>query len=210
MLSVIILDNHEPKVIELTYENLFNELRYIPESEIIVADDWFEALQLVKNPFVCLVEADCLVDTGYFSDLLEVFKDHKMYRTLAMVSSATGIVYEDTKIYGYSMGNEYLDSVIPVRSKISSKPYELKVAYLPGSIIRTKTLKKILKDFPINPSWKNDLVFLSTEICLTLWGVKGVKKSPHSSGNSIFINPNTTYITTEDYVGMIAKFTGVA
>lgn len=208
MLSVVILDTGEPKVIQLTYENLYNELRYLPGSEIIVTPDWFSVLPKIKNPFVCFVEADCLVEKGYFNALLDVFEKHKMYRTLAMVSSATGVCKWDNKIYGYALGNEWVESVLPVRSKVSKNPYEVPIAYFPGSIVRTKTLKKILDWHPIDASWQNDLVYMSTEISTALWGGKVGKGSPHNQGNSIYINPNTTYVTTEDYVGMIAKFTG--
>lgn len=206
MISVVILDNNEPKVIEMTYENLYNELRYIPDSKVIVADDWFAALNEIKTPYVCFVEPDCLVHPGYFSDLLGVFKDNKMYRTLAMVTSATGIQRWENKIYGYALGNEYLDSVIPVRLKVSSKPYQVPVAYFPGSLIRTKTLQKVLKKLEINPTWSKDLVFLSTKISEAMWGDKAGKGSPYNQGNAIYINPDTTYVTTEDYIGLIAKF----
>lgn len=206
MLSVVILDNHEPKVIELTYEQIHNELRHISGSEVIVSEDWFTAVDDIKNSFVCFVEPDCLVSPGYFEDLLKVFEYNKMYRTLAMVSSATAVCHWHNKIYGFSMGNEWIDSLIPNRHEASSQPYESSVAYFPGSIIRTKAMKRILPE--INPSFRNDLVLLSTEISLALWGAKGIKKSPHSAGNSIFIDPNATYVTTEDYVGMVAKFNG--
>ena len=74
MLSVVILDSNEPNVIKLTYENLFKEIKQIPDAELLVSPDWFDALPAINNKYVCFVEADCLVSSGYFSSQIGLFQ----------------------------------------------------------------------------------------------------------------------------------------
>mgnify|MGYP003450299095 FL=1 len=104
MLSVVILDDGEPNVIKLTYENLHKETKQIQDSELIVAKDWFDALSVIKNKYVCLVEPDCLVSSGYFSSQMGLFKKNPYMRKLAMLSSATGVNNWANRVYGYKLG----------------------------------------------------------------------------------------------------------
>lgn len=197
MLSVIIRDDGEPNVIKLTYENLFKELKAVPESELLVADEWLVALDKVKNDYVCFVEADCLVSSGYFASQIGLFKKNTYMRKLAMMSSAVGINNWANRIYGFKLGNRYVEGIVPVREQSSKGIYPIQMGYLPGSIIRTNMLRNALKSARITKTKDLDLVGLSAVISLEFW--------QQGDGNRVHINPNTTYVTTEDYVSDICK-----
>jgi len=206
MITVIILDNNEPKVIELTYENLWRELKDIPGSELVVSDEWFTPLQRVKNPYVCFVEPDCLVTSGYFSSQMGLLKKNPMFRKIAMMSSATGVNNWANKFYGYNIGNDYADGILPNKEKKSNQVYPVQIGYVPGSIISMSILMPTIREVKPTNRWKKDLVFLSTQLSLAFWtGGIGTKPSSYS-GNRVHINPNVTYVTTEDYVNDIGKF----
>ena len=209
MLTVIIKDNHEPNVIKLTYENLFRELKNI-DSELLVADNWIDAVMKLETGhenFVCMVEADCLVNSGYFSSQMGLFKKSPYFRKLAVMSSATAINDWADKIYGYSLGSNYSDGVIPNREKRSTVPHAVQIAYIPGSVIRLRNLQFLIDDLKPNNSWESDLVYFSTQISLGFWRRgRGQGWSAGSSGNRVHLNPNATYVTTEDYVNGLGKF----
>lgn len=198
MISVIIKDNNEPNVIKLTYENLWRELKDIPDAELLVDSDWFAPLSRVQNKYVCFVEADCLVSSGYFSSQLGLFKKNPFFRKLAVLSSCVGVNNWANRFYGYSLGNNYSDGVIPNKGMKSSKPYPLQIAYIPGSIVRLSMLRELLTDLDPSTSWQNDLVYMSAQLSLGFW--------QQGDGNRVDINPNTTYVTTEDYVNDLGKF----
>lgn len=198
MLTCIIKNSGEEKVIELTYENLWKELKDIPDAKLMVSDHWFSDLDQVKTTYVCFVEPDCLVNSGYFSSQLGLFKKNPYFRKLAMLSTATGVNNWGNRFYGYSIGNNYADGVIPNREKKSSGVYPVQIGYVPGSVIRMTMLKQALQAENASPSWDQDLVFLSTKLSLAFWR--------QGDGNRVHINPNTTYVTTEDYVNDIGKF----
>ena len=220
MLSVLIKDNHEPNVIKLTYENLWKELKDL-ESELIVTDDWISTvmgLEAGHENFVCLVEADCLVSSGYFSSQIGLFKKNPFNRKLAVMSSSTAVNDSSNRIYGYSIGSNYSDGVIPNRDKISNVPYAVQIGYMPGSVIRLRNLQSLFVDLgwrklergkvlKVGETWKSDLVYFSTQISLGFWrrGM-GSGRSAGSSGNRVHLNPNATYVTTEDYVNDLGKF----
>lgn len=195
MLTVVIKECDEPQVTELTYENLWKELKNIPDSQLIVGK-W--GLSGVKNRYVCFVESDCLVSSGYFSSQLGLFKKDPMFRKIAVMGSATGINNWANKIYGYELGNNYSDGVIPIKEKKSTHPYPVQIAYLPGAIIRVSMLDRAFQDLKPNNSWENDLVYYSTMFSLAFWR--------QGDGNRVHLNPNATYVTTEDYVNDIGKF----
>lgn len=205
MLSVIIRDEGEKKVTQLTYENLWRELKDIPDSELLVADDWFDALEIVKNKYVCFVEADCLVNSGYFQSQIGLFKKDDYSDKLAVLSSATAISQWHNKIYGYEFAfKDYIKGFSPVRSKKSSSPYPVQVAYIPGAIIRVSMLRKYLDQYV--PDDK-DLITFSVLLSLGLWDQgKGKSKSEGSLGYRVHINPNATYVTTDDHVNEIGQF----
>ena len=220
MLSVIIKDSHEPNVIKLTYENLFRELKNI-DSELLVADNWIDAVMKLETGhenFVCMVEADCLVNSGYFSSQMGLFKKSPYFRKLAVMSSATAINDWSNRIYGYSLGENYMEGVIPNHEQKSTVPFAVQIAYIPGSVIRLRNLQSLIdnlgwkslekgKVLKVGETWENDLVYFSTQISLGFWRRgRGQGWSAGSSGNRVHLNPNATYVTTEDYVNDLGKF----
>lgn len=198
MVSVVILNNGEPSVVQLTFENLYKELKDIYGSELLIKDKWFD-LEGIKNRYVCFVEADCLVEPGYFVSQLEKFQEKGYSRNMAVMSSTTSINYWHNKIYGYQINTQSY-GISPNRKPKSRVPFTVEVAYIPGAIIRVSMLKTILKDFNHQTA---DLVYLSSEISMALW-----HKSAECQGKGyrIYLNPRTSYLTTEDYVNDLGKF----
>lgn len=196
MLTLIIKDNGEPSVVKYTYEQMFKEVKDIPDVEILVQPTW--DVSKVKNLYVCLLEADCLVNSGYFTSMLGLFQKNKMFRKLAMLSSSVAVNQWHNKFYGYSIEDEYADGVVPIRDKKSRAVYPVQIGYIPGAIIRTKMLQEAIKEDGYSDSWEDDLVFLSVQLSLCFWR--------QGDGNPVHINPNTTYVTTEDYVNDIGRF----
>lgn len=198
MITVIIRDNGEPRVIQLTYENIWKELKDIPGAELVVATDWFDAVKNVKNKFVCLVEADCLVSSGYFNSLAGHMRKNPQLGKLGILSTATAVNNWAVKFFGYSLGDGYSQGVIPNKEKKATSLgfYTLQVAYIPGSIIRTHMLQDMLEMLEANSSWQEDLVFMSTMLSIGFWRKNWM----------INIAPNSTYCTTEEYVNDIGKF----
>jgi len=197
MLSVIILEGDEPNVIKLTYENLFKEIKQIPDGELIVAKSWFDAIPVIKNKYVCLVESDCLISSGYFSSQMGLFKKNPYMRKLAMLSSAVGVNNWANRVYGYKLGENYVEGIIPVIEKTSSAVHPVQIGFVPGSVIRVEMLKRALETVKVPAHVQDNLVRLSTDISLAFWN--------QGDGNRVHINPNTTYVTTEDYVNEIYK-----
>lgn len=197
MLSVVIKDNGEKSVVNLTYQNLWRELKDIPGVELMVNKNWFDAIQNVKNGYVCFVESDCLVNSGYFSSQMGLLKKDSMFRKIAMLSSSTGVNNWANKFYGYSLGSNYTDGVLPVLNKKSTAVYPVQIGYVPGAILRMTMLKEaLLKLNWLSPP--DDLVKLSSELSIAFWR--------QGDGNRVHLNPNTTYVTTEDYVNDIGNF----
>lgn len=194
MVSVVILNNGEPNVIQLTFENLYKELKDIYGSELLIRDKWFD-IEGVKNKYVCFVEADCLVSEGYFKILLDDFIKKGAPRNEAVMSSSTSVNYWNNRHYGYTAGT----TVRPNREKRSSRSFTVQVAYIPGAIIRLKMLKPCLKDLSIY----DDLVQLSAELSMAFW-----KRSAELEGKGyrVYLNPKVSYLTTEKYVNDIGKF----
>ena len=200
MLTVVIKDDGEENVVKLTYESLWKELKDIPGAELLTINHWldYNLTSNSDNKYVCFVEADCLVNSGYFSSQLGLFKKNPKFRKLAMLSSGIGVNNWANKFYGYTLGNHYSDGVIPVKDNKSKSLYPVQIGYVPGAIIRRSMLITAFKDLKPNNSWENDLVYLSTQLSLAFWR--------QGDGNPVYINPNTTYVTTEDYVNDIGKF----
>ena len=206
MLSVIIKNNGEDNVVKLTYENLWKELKDIPDTELYVAEDWFDYLSKVKSRYICFVEADCLVSSGYFASQLGLIKKNPMMRKIAVMGSSTAVNDWANKFYGYQLGNNFADGIIPSKEKKSNQVYAAQIAYIPGSLVHTDMLKKLLYKSEFTNNWQNDLVYFSTQLSLGFWR-GGIGSSSHSySGNRVHLNPNATYVTTEDYVNDIGKF----
>lgn len=197
MVSVIILNNGEDSVVQMTFEDLYKELKDINGSELLIKDNWFD-LENIKNRYICFVEADCLVERGYFHSMLEKFKEKGYSRNMALMSSSTSISYWNNKIYGYHLNES--GGITPNREPKSRVPFTVEVAYIPGSIIRMSMLESILKDFDHQTK---DLVKLSSEMSIALW-----KKSAQSQGKGyrIYLNPRTSYLSTENYVNDLGQF----
>lgn len=207
MVSVIIKDNGEKNVIQLTYENLWRELKNIPGSELFVAEDWLESLDIVNNKYVCFVEADCLVSSGYFDSQIGLFTKDSYSDKIAVLSSATAVSQWHNKIYGYTMGlGNNFQGFLPVREMKSRRPYPIEIAYIPGSLIRVKMLKRLLKERIIDDSQKDDLLYLCSFLSLGFWSQSvGKGTAAGSTGCRVHINPNATYVTTEQSVNDICN-----
>lgn len=198
MLTVVIKNDGEENVIKLTYDNIWREIKDMPDTEIIVADHWFDALADVKNTFVSFVESDCLLSSGYFSSQMGLLKKNTFFRKIAVMSSATAVNQWHNKFYGYSLGENYKEGIIPNKASKSSTPYPVQIAYIPGAIVRVGMLKRLLDGQDAVNGWEKDLEYLSTRISLGFWA--------QGDGNRVHINPNSSYCTTEDSVNNIGKF----
>jgi len=224
MISVVIVDNHEPNVVELTYENLWRELKDIKDAELLVKDEWFDVSH-TKNNLVCYVEADCLVNGGFFASQLGLLKKDPMSNKIACLGTATAVNDWGNRFFGYhfvesnwskpvkgvsTKGGHHLE---PIKEKRSSVIYATQVTHIPGAIMRKNKMQEVLTAINYTPSWTNDLVYMSTMISLGFWraGLQS-KTTGKIGGNSgapvarVHINPNTTYVTTEDYVNDLGKF----
>jgi hypothetical protein len=200
MLKVILQTCNEPKVLELTKENIGKELRSVRDSELVVSDGWWG--DIPDSDYVCYIECDCLVSSGYFSSMLGLFLKNPHYRKLAMLCPSTGINYWHDRVFGYFVGREWSDDtnkirtknkhLYPIKDKKSTSPYPLQVGYLPGSIIRTSALKDIMKT-SIQADNMNEL---SCKISLAFW----------DTGRRVHLNPNSTYVTTNLAAGEKSKF----
>jgi hypothetical protein len=197
VVSVVIIDNGEPNVVQLTFENLYKELKDIYGSELLIKKKWFD-IEGIKNKYVCFVEADCLVSEGYFKSLLDDFMKKGSPRNEAVIAPATAVNFWDNKIYGYSVGFN-THGVKPNRDKKSSSLFTVEIAYIPGSILRMSMLKTIVKKLEIS----SDLVHLSAYISMEFW-----RRSAKLQGKGyrVCIDPSVSYLTTEDYVNDIGKF----
>lgn len=206
MVTVIIKNDGEDKVTKLTYENLYHELKDIPGSELVISKSWFEDIPLIKNSYVCLVEADCLVSPGYFVKQMKEIKINPG-RKISALTARTSVNWWDICFYGYYIDFMQTDEVIPNRSKKSSKAYPVQVGYIPGAIIRRAMLLEAIEELEINDTFSQDLVYLSGLLSMAFWrqGKDGADKKVQN-GNPVYVNPNVTYVTTEDYVNDIGKF----
>lgn len=199
MITVVIKDSGEDKVTQLTYENLWRELKDIPESEILILKNWSDGLEGIVNKYICFVEADCLVNSGYFTSQLGLLRKDPYLRKLAMLSATTGVNNWANRFYGYEIDTEHDNKVTPILHKRSGVVDAVQIGYFPGSIVRVNMLKKelkILQDF--DKHTEQDLVTLSTKLSLAFWR--------RGDGNRVHINPNAVYVTTEDYVNDLGRF----
>lgn len=205
MLSVILLRNDEPTVVQLTQENLTRELGSVRGAELLLADTWEEGFSRAKNPYVCFVEADCLVSSGYFSSLIGLFLKNDHFRKLAMVSPCVGLDNWGNRIYGYSLqqiqyGKDDAEVVVKQwelrasRDKTSSGLFAIEAGSLPGAVLRYSAAATIIKELH-GLTFKNP-VELSIKASLFLW----------STGRRVHVSPNTTYVSTRKDLDVIPKF----
>lgn len=197
MLTVVIKDSGEESVIKMTYENLYKELKDIPESRLTVAANWFDAVKNDKNTYICFVEADCLVNSGYFTSMMGLFKKNPYFRKLAMLSSGVGVNNWGNKFYGYMLGDNYSDGIIPVRQQKSTGVYPVQIGFVPGSIMRVSMLDRALQSIKVTSDMEKDLTYYSTALSLAFWS--------QGDGNRVHVNPSTTYVSTEGYINEIGK-----
>lgn len=206
MITVVIKYDGEDSVVELTYKNLWKELKHMPDADILVSQNWFDSLGKVKTKYVCFVEADCLVSSGYFDSQMGLFKKNPYFRKLAMLSSSTGVNDWGNKFYGYKLASGKVDEIKgrlvfqnhwiePVKMNKSKSVYPIQVGFVPGSIMRMTMLLQALQSNPNLPNLINDLVYFSSELSFMFW--------KQGDGNRVHINPNATYVTTEEYVNDI-------
>lgn len=194
MLTAVLKSNTDPKTFRDTHEHISRELKSVNDAELVVSNSWIDALN-TKNTYICFLESDCRVNSGYFSSQIGLFKKNPMYRKLAMLSSAAAVSNWANKVYGYRLGDKYSDGILPVRDKVSTSVYPVQIGFVPGAIIRVNMLKKALKDLDATNGMENDLVRFSIDLSLTFWR--------QGDGNTVHLNPNTTYVTNQqiDQVG---------
>lgn len=188
MLTVIIRRNAEPTVIQMTEEAIMRELNSINGSEMLLEDTWTAGLRKVRTPFVCLVESDCVLSANFLSSNVGLMDKSGEkgggYMKLALLGSCLGVNNFVNRIYNYRI----VDNRLTVeRDKLSSSPYQVEVAFVPGAIMRYSSIKDSVDFLP----WDiKNLVEMSSEICLHLW----------NTGRRIQVNPNTTYVSSETYL----------
>lgn len=207
MITVVIKDNGEKNVTQYTYENMERELRDIDGAEIVIALDWFDAFDTIKTDFVCFVEADCLVNSGYFASQVGILDKDSSLRKMAVLSSANGILHWGDRIYGYSLTEDFDDVVAPEKVASSTMLYPIQFAYIPGAVMRTRMLRSVIDQYKVDhlKSGKkedqkidtDDLVSFSVLLSTMFWN--------GGSGHRVAVNPNTTYVTTEAYVGQAVE-----
>lgn len=200
MLTVVIKDNGESSVTKFTYDHLWRELKDIPGSQLLVEQNWFDGLLNIKNHYICFVEPDCLVNSGYFTSQLRLFKKASKQNgasasnKTAVMSASTAVINWANKIFGYAFQIENTDGIVPNRDKKSRYVYPVQLAYIPGAIVRVSMLNQLLENGVIDIA-EEDIVLLSAQMSLGFWR--------QGDGNRVYINPNATYVTTEAYINDI-------
>lgn len=203
MLTIIIKRNDEPTVIHLTQHAIMKELNAIADAEILLSDSWTEGLKKVRTPYVCLVEADCVLSSNYLTSNYGLMKKRSTgspkgggaLRT-AMLASCLGLKAFDQRVYNYHVellatpNNLRLKTfqARPYREKHNMKVYPVQIGFVPGAILRYSSIKdgidRIKWDQP-------NLVKLSADVSLWLW----------DTNRRVEMNPNTTYVSNQEYLG---------
>lgn len=206
MLTIVIKRDKDPNVNLLTELQMTKYLWQIAEGgEVLLEDTWQQGLKKVNTPYVCLVDADCVLSGNYVSSNYSLMKktEGKMgqgggYNKLAMLSSPVGIKEFANRIFNYRLektsSTKEIDleiktwNIQPNRDKRGMKLYSVQVGFVPGAVIRMSALDSKMID---NPFWDNvNAIKLSTVLSLHFW----------DTGRRIAINPNTTYVSTRDYL----------
>lgn len=209
MITVIIKNNGGHRGLVDTKKAILRELQDIPGSEVIAAEDWLEALDVVKTRFVCFVETNCIISGGYFSSLVGLITKDLTLRKLGILGSATGVLNFGNRVYGYVYAQKLSDGLVPVRTASSSKIYPVQIAFIPGAVMRTKMLKKAMANFynaaghedhdeevPFIPA--DNPVQFSASLSLLFWAL--------GDGHRVAINPSTSYVTPESSPGEPTKY----
>ena len=190
MLSVIVANGDEPTVTQMTRELLEVE-KFPVGAELLFVNNWWEGVKQAHNNYICLLEPDCLVSKDYFVNLANSLQENLYFRKLNMMASAVGVNSWADKIYGYKLGRG--GRITPSKFPTSGTPYPVEIGYVPGAIIRTSTLRRVIEDYNYDTA---NLIELSAELSFYFW----------SKGKRVHVNPSTTYVTTENYVGEDADF----
>jgi hypothetical protein len=211
MLSVIVKRSEEPTVIQMTQADLVKQLNEINGAEILLEDSWTEGLKKVRTPYVCLVEADCVLSAHYFSSNFNLLKkNHSQaiggkgsgrgmggggYSKLSILSSAIGIKKFDNRIFNYRLAkvndinvNNVTGKswhIQPEREKLDIYLYAVQIGFVPGAVMRMTAISDMIDKV----NWDQpNLVKLSTEVCFHLW----------NTNRRITLNPSTTYVSNLD------------
>ena len=194
MITAIIRRRQEPTVVQMTEESVLRALADVNGSELLLVDNWEDGIKQARTPFICLLEDDCELSSNYFSSNVNLFLKNSFYRKLAMVSSCVGIKRFDNRIYNYEFAKNKTETedleiidwmVTPSTKKSASGLYHVQVGFVPGAIIRRSAIEGVKL-----PWGKPHLVEMSAEISLYFW----------NTGRRVQVNPNTTYVSTEDYL----------
>ncbi len=153
----------------------------------MVEASWGAGLKKVKTDFVCLLEPDCLVSSGYFMSLAGLLSGPSRMNKVAMITSGTCVKYWPIKHYGYSFNGTELEPVVFPKS---TEPYNVRVGFVPGALIRMSTLKNVMKDIDFVGM---DVMALSVHLSLAFWNYGG--------GCQVMVNPGTSYVTNDDIAG---------
>lgn len=208
MLTVIIKRSEEPKVVQLTQENIMRELRSVIGAEMLLEDTWKDGLRKTRTPFAMLVEPECVLSANYVSSNLGLMRKNENvsgkgggYTKLAMIASCLGIERFDNRIYSYRVGDVIMSKpskdgistgtrmVSPITKKPSQGLYHAQIGFVPGAVMRYASIKDCDVDWDMT-----DLVALSTKVSLHLWG----------TGRRIEVNPNTTYVSGAKFLNIDA------
>ena len=204
MVTIILKRSAEPTVIQMTQEWIMQELRGLNGSEMLLTDTWKEGLRKVRTPYVCLLEADCVLSVDYLADNVGLMKKLSTgvgpykgggYTKLAMIGSSVGVKTFDNRIYNYQIDTDGRKKcpVYPNRVPRSSSLYEVQVAFVPGAIIRMSALGRDLEKLP----WDDkNLVKMSAAVSFNFW----------NTNRRISINPNTIYVSDEEYLSAPPRF----
>jgi hypothetical protein len=199
MITVIIKRSAEPTVIQMTQQDMVRQLSDINGAEILLEDSWVEGLRKVRTPYVCLVEADCILSANYLSSNYGLMKKKNDditgggNRKLSMISSCLGVKTFDNRIYNYKLENVKDGPatkgwhVQPCRKKRDMKLYNIQVGFVPGAIIKMSALGRDIDTLPWDTK---NLVELSTIVSFHFW----------NTNRRIELNPNTTYVSDENYL----------
>lgn len=187
MVTVIIPSTDEPKVVQYTKELIGRE-GFPAGSKVLVESSWEAGFKKVKTDFVCFLEPDCLVSSGYFMSLTGLLAGRSKMNKVAMMTSGTCVKYWPIKHYGYSFDGRAAE---PVMKASSTEPYNVRVGYVPGAIIRMSTLESVKGNLSFNTE---DIVKLSVKLSLAFW--------KNGGGCQVMVNPNTSYVTNDDIAGV--------
>lgn len=185
MLSIILNDNEEEKVVDYT-EELLEEQTSKMDVEIIRASSWRMGLEMSGGDFLCYLEPDCLLSDDYLMVGMNAMFTNDKYRKLAMISPVLCARYWNREIHGYKNEMGEIVPCIPEDRKTYLPDFKrdftpIQIGYFPGSIIRRSAANRLHfnSDTPLKSSVENSIA---------LW----------EEGNRILLNPHIKYVSNRD------------